>query len=126
MGDELKMDEQFQEDWLDAKLREEAPYLDDAGFTARVAQQLPPRRQSSFLRAVILLGLTLIACVIAYFVSGGGEVFANAAAYLVALPFNTVCVIAGSCALLVMVLGASAALRGAEQRSLGDLARSIR
>ena len=37
------MDDQFQEDWLDTRLREEAPYIDDGGFTARVIQQLPAR-----------------------------------------------------------------------------------
>ena len=35
------MDNQFQEDWLDTRLREEAPYIDDDGFTAKVIQQLP-------------------------------------------------------------------------------------
>ena len=37
------MDEKLQEDWLDARLRDEAPYIDDAGFTARVVQKLPAR-----------------------------------------------------------------------------------
>jgi len=123
MGNELNMDEQLQGDWLDARLRDEAPYLDDAGFTARVVQQLPARRQSSSVRAFILFGVTLLACVIAYFVSGGGSVFANAAEFLVAMPFVTVCVIAGGCALMVTLLGASAAVIGArEQRSLRELA----
>ena len=52
------MDENLQEDWLDARLREEAAYIDDAGFTARVVQKLPARAVGYSLRAVILLGLT--------------------------------------------------------------------
>lgn len=126
MEHELNLDTQLQEDWLDAKLRDEAPYLDDAGFTARVVQQLPARRQSSFLRAFILLGVTFAACIVAYFLSGGGAIFANAAEFLVAMPFVTVCFIAGGCALMVTLLAASAAVIGArEQRSLREIARSI-
>ena len=67
------MNENLQEDWLDARLREEAPYIDDAGFTAKVVQRLPvsqrPRR--SF-RAIILLCLTLLGSAVTYAVSGGG------------------------------------------------------
>jgi hypothetical protein len=40
---------------LDARLRDETPYIDDAGFTARVMQQLPRRRFSwSTQRAFII------------------------------------------------------------------------
>ncbi len=121
------MEEQLQEDWLDAKLRDEMPYIDDAGFTARVVQQLPPQGQSSSLRAFIILGLTLVACVTAYFVSGGGVILANAAEFLVAVSFVKVCILAGCSALLVTALGASAAfMREGDQRPLRDLARSIR
>ncbi len=116
MGNELNIDEQ--PDWLDAKLRDEAPYLDDSGFTARVVQQLPTRRQSKSLRAFILLGVTLLASVIAYFVTGGGALFANAAEFLVAMPFVTVCVIALCCGLVATALGTSfAVLKSREQRS---------
>ena len=122
----MTMNEQLQEDWLEAKLREEAPYLDDAGFTARVMRQLPARRQSSSLRAFILLAVTFVACALAYYLRGGGVVFANAAEFLVAMPFVTVCVIAGACALLVTLLGASAAVvKEREQRSLREIARSF-
>ncbi len=55
------MDEQLQEDWLDARLRDEARYIDDDGFTARVVQKLPGAGQSrTRSRAVILLGITLL------------------------------------------------------------------
>ncbi len=97
-------------DWLDARLRDEAVYIDDGGFTARVVQQLPAARQSRSGRAVILLGVTLIACIVAYLISGRGTFLAHAAEFLVAMPIVTVCAIAGACGLLVTVVGASAAL----------------
>ncbi len=65
------MDENSQEDLLDARLRDEAAYIDDAGFTARVVRKLPARPVRHWLRALILLGVTLVASVIAYFLSGG-------------------------------------------------------
>ena len=104
------MDEQLQEDWLDAKLREEAPYIDDAGFTAQVVQKLPTPGRSRRTRNVILLGVTIIASLIAYLVSGGGTFLTAAAAFLVAMPLVTVCAIAGTSALVVMIVGASAAV----------------
>ena len=69
---------------LDARLRDEAPYLDDAGFTARVMKQLPRRRLSwSTQRALIIFAATLVSVVIAYFASGEGmfvhDAFARAA-----------------------------------------------
>jgi len=58
---------------LDARLRDEAPYIDDAGFTARVMQQLPRRRWSwSTQRALIIFAATIVSVVIAYFASGEG------------------------------------------------------
>ena len=53
------MDEKLQEDWLDARLRDEAPYIDDAGFSSRVIAQLPARRSRNSLRSVILLAVTV-------------------------------------------------------------------
>lgn len=106
------------DDWLDAKLREEAPYIDDAGFSAQVMRQVPARRrQLRAMRTAILLGVTFLACAIAYLVSGRGAFLANTAEFLVAMPIATVCAIAGGAALLVTVLGASAAaLKTREQR----------
>ncbi|CAN5462927.1 hypothetical protein BH18VER1_BH18VER1_17340 [soil metagenome] len=111
MENELTVDEQLQEDWLDAQLRDEAPYIDDAGFTANVVQQLPTgRRQSRFARAVILLGVTLLACVAAYVLSGRGQFLGDAATFLVAMPFATVCGIGALCAIAVMGVSAYAAM----------------
>lgn len=78
MGDELG-----ELDWLDAKLREEAPYIDDAGFSASVMQKLPPRRRATrSFRSTILLAAAVLASLCAYYLSGGGrfiyEAFARA------------------------------------------------
>ena len=103
------MDEQLQEDWLGAKLRDEVPYIDDAGFTARVMNQLPARRQSRSLRGGIFFAVTLVACAAAYFASGRGVFIGESAAFLVAMPLWTVCALAGICAALIAVLGSAAA-----------------
>ncbi len=119
MENELTMDEQLQEDWLNAQLRDEAPYIDDAGFTAKLVQQLPAgRRQSRFARAVILLGVTLLACVAAYVFSGRGQFLGDAAAFLVAMPFATVCGIAALCAIAVMAVSAYVAMSQARELRL--------
>lgn len=67
------MDEPREIDWLDAKLREEASYIDDAGFSAHVVGKLPPARAPHSLRAVILIGTALLASALAYSLSGGGR-----------------------------------------------------
>lgn len=102
------MEEQLQEDWLDARLRDEAPYIDDAGFTARVMQQLPPARQRRSVRSAILVGMTVLACVFAFVFAG--ESLATTAAYLVAMPIVTVGVIALCAGLMVTVFGTTVAL----------------
>lgn len=109
------MDEQLQDDWLDAKLRDEAPYIDDDGFTASVVQQLPGPGHSRRMRNVILFGITIIASMLAYLISGRGTFLADAAAFLVAMPLVTVCAIAGTSALIVMIIGMSAAMSKARE-----------
>ena len=45
------MNESIEQDWLDRKLQEAAPYIEDDGFTAHVLRQLPAReRRAEFLR----------------------------------------------------------------------------
>lgn len=89
------MDDQIQEDWLDARLREEAHYIDDAGFTALVVQQLPAQRaaRNSF-RGVFLLAITVLAGVVTYFVSDGGRFITSAIEALAAMPLWMVSTIA--------------------------------
>src|SRR5437763_7422454 len=61
------------DDLLDARLRDETPYIDDAGFTTRVMKQLPRRHLSwSTQRALIIFAATIVSVVIAYFASGEG------------------------------------------------------
>jgi hypothetical protein len=52
------------EDSIDALLREQNAYIDDAGFTARVIKKLP-RRRSVRLRPMIMLGAVGIGLVLA-------------------------------------------------------------
>jgi hypothetical protein len=100
-----------QEDWLDRELREAAPYIDDEGFTVRVLQQLPaPRRHRDLLRAAIILGMTLLASVLAYAVSGGGRFVTVTLERLAALPALWVFVLALASGLVIAAVGATAAI----------------
>jgi hypothetical protein len=105
------MEQVNQEDWLDRELREAAPYIDDEGFTARVLQQLPPpRRGHDLLRAVILLGMTFLASVLAYLVSGGGRFVGVTLERLAALPALWVLGLALASGLVIAAVGATAAI----------------
>lgn len=105
------MDETGQIDWLDRQLREAAPYIDDGGFTRRVLQQLPaPQPHLQTYRAVILLGITLLATFMAYFLSGGGRFINSGLTRLTALSPMMLLLIALSSGLLVTALGVIAAV----------------
>jgi len=105
------MEQVNQEDWLDRQLREAAPYIDDDGFTARVLQQLPPpRRRHDLLRAAILLGMTFLASILAYVVSGGGRFVSVTIERLAALPALWAFVLALASGLAISAVGATAAL----------------
>jgi len=104
------MNEQREEDWLDAKLRDDVPYIDDDGFTSRVAQQLPVRRQKSKTRAVILTSATVLAAVIAYLVSGGRSFAFEILGWAAVMPLSVLYVITIGCGLLVTALGLYAAI----------------
>lgn len=111
------MDENLQEDWLDAKLRDEAAYIDDAGFTAHVVRKLPARRVRHSLRAVILLGLTVVASAIAYLLSGGGWFIAEGVTRFALLPLPVIWLSAAGATILVMVGGVAAVLSKTGARS---------
>ena len=116
MGTELTMDEQLQEGWLERRLREEMPYIDDAGFTARVVQKLPaPGRRHSF-RAVILISITLLASVVTYLASDGGRFLIVAAYRLAAMPLLFVSLVAICGTLVMTAVGASAALSNVREQ----------
>lgn len=111
------MNDQLQEDWLDARLRDEAPYIDDAGFTAMVVQKLPVQRaaRESF-RGVLMLAITMLACVITYFVSGGGQFLASSFHTLAVMPLWMVATIALFCGIVgTLTAGYAAYLRGREE-----------
>lgn len=54
-----------EEEALDAMLNAADPYLDDAGFTARVMERLPAHRSSLvWVRVAILLGASVLAALV--------------------------------------------------------------
>lgn len=110
------MEEKLQEDWLDARLRDEASYIDDAGFTSTVVQKLPTRRVRRSYRAFILLGVTLAACVAAYLLSGGSWFIAEAATSLAMMPVTVIWLCAAAATVLVMAGGLAAALSKTRSR----------
>ena len=95
------MDEKVQEDWLDARLRDEAPYIDDAGFTSQVVQKLPARHVRRSSRAFILLGLTLAACIAAFWFAGGTSLAFEAYANVAMMPVMRMLVFAAAIGVLV-------------------------
>jgi len=104
------MDENLQEDCLDARLRDEAAYVDDGGFTANVMRRLPVRRVRHSLRAVILLGGTVVASVITYLLSGGGWFIAEGVTRFALLPLPLIWLSAAGATVLVMIGGLAAVL----------------
>lgn len=58
-------------DWLDDLLRQDADYVDDKGFTARVLAALPETRRMWYAsRSVVLLAATVLASVAALLIPG--------------------------------------------------------
>ena len=114
------MDEKLQEDWLDARLRDEAPYIDDGGFTVKVVQGLPvsqrPRR--SF-RAIILLCITLLGSVVTYAVSGGGKFIGSGIDRVAALPVLWILILAVVCSVVLTSLATAAAFSRTREETLG-------
>lgn len=111
------MDEKLQEDWLDARLRDDAPYIDDAGFTSRVVQKLPARQVRRSYRAFILLGITLAACIAAFWFAGGTSLAFDTYANMAMLPVMWMWIFAAAVGFLVMVAGLAAAVSRARGRS---------
>ncbi len=111
------MGEELQEDWLEARLREEMRYIDDAGFTARVMQRLPVKPASSKLRAAILLLAAALASVLAFSISDGGRFVFDGVARLSALSLFSIYLLALGCGIVGTIVAGSAALSTARQRS---------
>src|SRR6266404_8951620 len=104
------MEEKLQEDWLDSRLRDEAPYIDDAGFTSRVVQKMPARQVRRSYRALILIGITLVACLAAYRLVGGSGFLIEGITDVAMMPVTLMWLCAGAAAVLVMAGGLAAAL----------------
>jgi hypothetical protein len=104
------MDEKLQEDWLDARLRDEAAYIDDAGFTSSVVQKLPARRVRRSYRAAILIGITLAASIVAYLLSGGPWLIFEGVTQMAMMPVSFIWISAAVATGLVMAGGLALAL----------------
>jgi hypothetical protein len=110
------MDQKLNDDWLDERLRDEAAYIDDAGFTANVLRQLPAARQRRSIRAVILLGISVLAAAITYVVSGDGWIIMADIGRLAAMPMPSLVLLAIACGILVTAGGVVAALSKTSDR----------
>jgi hypothetical protein len=110
------MDQIIQEDSLDRKLREAMPYVHDDGFTGRVLRRLPPpRQQFRWLRAVILLGITLLASFLGYVFSDNGRFVWVIIERLAILPVLGLFALALVSGMFVTVLGLVAAMANSHE-----------
>ena len=99
------------DDLLDARLRDEAPYIDDAGFTTRVMKQLPRRRLSwNKQRAVVIFIATIVSVVVAYFASGEGLFVHDAFARISGLQPLQLFLVIVACGITMTIAGLWAAL----------------
>jgi hypothetical protein len=101
---------------LDARLREELPYIDDNGFTARVMRQLPRRRFSlQTQRAMIVFVTSIVGVIVAYFASGEGMFVQQALARLAHLPPLQLLFLTLASTMMIMLAGIYAALARARE-----------
>lgn len=111
------MEQNLQEDAFDARLRDETPYIDDAGFTSRVVQKLPARHVRRSYRAFILVGITLAACIAAFWFAGGTSFAFEAYANVAMLPVTWMWAFTAMVGVLVMAGGLAAAVSRSRGRS---------
>jgi hypothetical protein len=105
------MNEPIEQDWLDRKLQEAAPYIEDDGFTARVLQLLPARqRRAEFLRPFILVSMSALASALTYVLSDGGRFLVVEMFKITTIPTLWVVVFALASGMLVMAGGIFAAM----------------
>ncbi|HEX8490805.1 MAG TPA: hypothetical protein VF626_07300 [Chthoniobacterales bacterium] len=110
------MEEKVQEDWLEARLRDDAAYIDDAGFTSRVVQKLPARRVRRSYRAAILLLVTAVASAAAYLLSDGSWLIYERVAALAMMPVIQIWLYAAGLTVLLMVGGLAMAVSKTRSR----------
>jgi hypothetical protein len=108
---------------LDRQLREAAAYIDDDGFTARVMTRLPVARpEPQWLRAMIVIGLALLGCGVAYMLSGGNRFVREGVIQLADFPIWLLLVFAFGCGLVVGAFAVIFAIRKTpEVRNLARL-----
>jgi hypothetical protein len=104
------MDNFIHEDELDRRLRDAAPYIDDAGFSQRVLKQLPPRRSPQRLRGAILVLVTAVASALAYVLSGGGRFVTDTFLQLANLPIVWLLLLTCAVGVLLILGGLAAAV----------------
>ena len=110
------MSTEIQDDWLDRKLQEAVPYIEDDGFTARVLQQLPePQLGGQFLRPLILVGMSALASALTYVLSDGGRFILVEMFKLTTIPTLWVVAFALASGMLVMAGGIFAAMSKTSQ-----------
>ena len=106
------MNAMIDDETLDRQLREAVPYIDDEGFTARVMANLPrARREPQWLRAMILVGLTMLGSGVAYLLSGGGRFVREGVLQLADFPIWLLLVFAFGCGLVVGAFAVIIAVR---------------
>ena len=106
------MNGMIDDETLDRKLREAAPYINDDGFTARVMARLSAeRRDPQWLRAMIVLGLALLGSGVAYLLSGGGRVVREGMIQMADFPIWLLLVFAFGCGLVVGAFAVIFAIR---------------
>ena len=110
------MNRQLEEDWLERRLREEVPYIDDDGFTARVVQKLPLAHHRRSFRAAILLCVTLLASALAYILSDGGRFLVVEAYRFLSMPVLYISLVAIVLSLTMTAIAAGAALSNVRQQ----------
>jgi hypothetical protein len=116
------MDAMIDDDELDRQLRDAAPYIDDEGFTARVIARLPALRgEPRWLRAMVLVGLTVLGSGVAYLLSAGGRFVREGVVQLSTFPIWVLLVFAFGCGLLVGAFAVIFAIRKTPE--VRDLAR---
>ena len=107
---------EIEQDWLDKKLQEAVPYIEDNGFTARVLQRLPrsqPRLE--FLRPLILVAASALASALTYVLSDGGRFIIVEMFKVTTIPTVWVVAFALASGMLVMAGGILAAMSKTSQ-----------
>ena len=105
------MSMEIQDDWLDKKLQEAAPYIEDDGFTARVLRSLPqPVRRVEFLRSLVLVAMSALASALTYVLSDGGRFLLVEMFRLTTIPTIWVVIFALASGMVVMAGGIFAAM----------------